>query len=399
MKRTRTNSEPPVGALLIPLAILVAVSSCLFAFSQAEGDGRRGSGSPSIDESKTARSLAGPRDSAPSLYADRVPRDELETEEEATIKIFREASPSVVFITSLSVRRDFFSLDLTQIPRGNGSGFVWDREGNIVTNYHVIQGADRAQVTLADQSDWPARLVGASPERDLAVLRIDAPREALHPIPVGSSRRLQVGQKTFAIGNPFGLDHTLTTGVVSALGREIQSVARIPIRNVIQTDAAINPGNSGGPLLDRHGRLIGVNTAIYSPSGVYAGIGFAIPVDTVAWVVPELIAHGRILQPTLGLRLASAQLNERWGIEGALILAIDPGGPAERAGLRATYRDRYGRIHPGDVLKSLDGEKIRDDDDLFLALERRQPGEQVVAVFERDGRRHRAELTLAAPRR
>jgi S1-C subfamily serine protease len=217
-------------------------------------------------------------------------------------------------------------------------------------------------------------------------------------LPIGSSRRLQVGQKAFAIGNPFGLDHTLTTGIVSALGREIESAARIPIRDVIQTDAAINPGNSGGPLLDRNGRLIGVNTSIVSPSGAYAGIGFAIPVDTVAWVVPELIANGRIAQPVLGLRLASAQLNERLGVEGALILDVEPGGPAARAGLQPTQRDRYGRIHPGDILISLDDQEIRDPNDLYLALERRRPGERLVAVVQRRGARREVILTLAPSR-
>ena len=325
-------------------------------------------------------------------------RSILASEEESTIQLFREASPSVVFITSLTVRRNRFSLDLTQIPRGTGTGFIWDRSGHIVTNYHVIQGADRAEITLSDQTTWSARLVGASPEKDLAVLQIEAPSKALQPIPIGSSRRLQVGQDAFAIGNPFGLDYTLTTGIVSALGREIQSVSQIPIRDVIQTDAAINPGNSGGPLLDRHGRLIGVNTSILSPSGAYAGIGFAIPVDTVVWVVPELINHGRVTQPALGLRLATAQLNDRLGIEGALILSVDRGGPADQAGLQGTYRDRRGRFHPGDVLLSLDGKSIRDGNDLYLTLERRSPGESISALVRRDGKDREVTLILTTSR-
>ncbi|HYD47788.1 MAG TPA: trypsin-like peptidase domain-containing protein, partial [Terriglobales bacterium] len=197
-------------------------------------------------------------------------RPHLDATEQATIDLFKDASPSVVYITSITVRRDAFRLNLLEIPRGSGSGFIWDDQGHVVTNYHVIRGADRAKVTLADQSSYDARLVGAAPEKDLAVLRIDAPRAALQPIPIGTSHDLQVGQSVFAIGNPFGLDQTLTTGIISALGREIESVARIPIRDVIQTDAAINPGNSGGPLLDTAGRLIGVNAAIYSPSGAYA---------------------------------------------------------------------------------------------------------------------------------
>jgi S1-C subfamily serine protease len=221
----------------------------------------------------------------------------LTDDERETIALFEQASPSVVYITSLSVRRDLFTLNVLEIPQGTGSGFVWDDAGHIVTNFHVIQNADRAQVTLADRSTWVAELVGVAPAKDLAVLRIDAPAAKLRPLPVGSSEDLRVGQTVLAIGDPFGLDQTLTTGVISALGREIESVAQIPIRDVIQTDAAINPGNSGGPLLDSSGRLIGVNAAIYSPSGAYAGIGFSIPVDTVKWVVPELIEHGELRRP------------------------------------------------------------------------------------------------------
>jgi S1-C subfamily serine protease len=221
------------------------------------------------------------------------PRGDLAEEEKATIELFRQASKSVVYITAIALRRDAFSLNVYEIPEGTGSGFMWDEEGHIVTNYHVIRTANGCQVTLADNSTYSAELVGAAPAKDLAVLRIDAPKRLLRPIPVGTSRDLLVGQKVFAIGNPFGLDQTLTTGVISALNREIQSVARQPIQGVIQTDAAINPGNSGGPLLDSAGRLIGVNTAIFSPSGAYAGIGFAIPVDTVNEVVPKLIQQGQ----------------------------------------------------------------------------------------------------------
>ncbi|MCZ6452167.1 MAG: trypsin-like peptidase domain-containing protein, partial [Deltaproteobacteria bacterium] len=217
------------------------------------------------------------------------PRGKLSVEESLTIALFRKASPSVVNITTLTVRRDVFTLNLLEIPEGTGSGFVWDNAGHIVTNYHVIQNADVAQVTLADQSTLKARRIGVAPDKDLAVLQIDVAKSRLRPIPIGSSNNLRVGQKVYAIGNPFGLDQTLTTGVISALGREIESVTRRPIRGVIQTDAAINPGNSGGPLLDSAGRLIGVNTQIFSPSGASVGIGFAIPVDTVNRVVPQLI--------------------------------------------------------------------------------------------------------------
>lgn len=220
-------------------------------------------------------------------------RGDLAEDEKSTIALFKRSSPSVVHITTMTVRQNRYTRDIQQIPQGTGSGFIWDQDGHIVTNYHVIQGADAARVTLADQSTWQARLVGAYPDKDLAVLVIDAKKDRLPPIPLGTSHDLEVGQKVFAIGNPFGLDHSLTTGVISAVGREIESVTHQPIKEVIQTDAAINPGNSGGPLLDSAGRLIGVNTAIYSPSGAYAGIGFAIPVDEVNRLVPQLIREGR----------------------------------------------------------------------------------------------------------
>ena len=324
-----------------------------------------------------------------------VARGDLAADERARIELFRQASPSVVFITTTALSRDWFSMNVQEIPRGTGSGFVWDRQGHVVTNYHVIQGANRAQVTLADQSVWDAVLVGAAPEKDLAVLRIEAPPERLPPIPVGRSDRLAVGQTVLAIGNPFGFDQTLTTGVISALGREIQSLARIPIRDVIQTDAAINPGNSGGPLLDSAGRLIGVNTAIYSPSGSYAGIGFAIPVDTVNWVVPELIVHGRLVRPSLGVETATERIVANLGIEGALILRVAPGSGAADAGLRPTTRDRFGQVRLGDVIVAIDGQAVTSGHDLVLLLERRQPGETVTVTVDRDGRRQDLEVTLS----
>jgi S1-C subfamily serine protease len=267
----------------------------------------------------------------------------------------------------------------------------------VVTNYHVIQGASAARVTLADQSEWEAELVGAAPEKDLAVLRIAAPTDRLRPLPLGGSQDLRVGQKVFAIGNPFGLDQTLTTGVISALGREIPGVGGLPIRDVVQTDAAINPGNSGGPLLDSAGRLIGVNTAIYSPSGAYAGIGFAIPADTVAWVVPELIAEGRLVRPTLGVELAADTLAARLGLEGALVVQVVPGSGADRAGLRPTRRGPRGGIELGDVIVAVDGEPVTTAADLVLLLERRRAGDAVAVTVERDGRRREVEVELDGP--
>jgi S1-C subfamily serine protease len=325
-----------------------------------------------------------------------VARGDLAQDEQATIELFRAAAPSVVFITSIAVRRDYFRRNVMEIPQGAGSGFLWDERGHVITNYHVIQRADAAQVTLADRSTWDAELVGGAPDKDLAVLRIDAPAARLRPLAVGRSANLQVGQKTFAIGNPFGLDHTLTTGLVSALGREIDSVSGVPIRDVIQTDAAINPGNSGGPLLDSAGRLIGVNTAIFSPSGAYAGIGFAIPVDTVAWVVADLIEHGRLVRPSLGVSLAPDALSRDLGLEGALIVEIVDGSGAERAGLRPTRRNRLGRVELGDVIVAVEGQPVKSAADLLLLLETRKAGDRVTVTVLRDGRRQDMEAVLGS---
>jgi S1-C subfamily serine protease len=308
---------------------------------------------------------------------DAAPGKGLNPQELANIRLFENAAPSVCFITTSNVRMDYFTRDVTEMPRGNGSGFVWDKAGHIITNFHVIQGADRATVTLSDRTTWDAKLVGKAPEKDLAVLRIEAPSRQLIPIPVGTSDDLRVGQSVYAIGNPFGLDQTLTTGIVSALGREIESVAGIPIRDVIQTDAAINPGNSGGPLLDSSGRLIGVNTAIYSPSGASAGIGFSIPVDVVSWVVPELIEYGMVKRPSLGVDLARPQIVSRLGLKGALVIDVAEGGAAARAGVQPTTRDRRGAIRLGDIIVGMGRESIESNNDLLLALEKYEPGDEV----------------------
>jgi len=324
------------------------------------------------------------------------PNNNLNAAEMATIKLFEEAAPSVCFITTTNVRLDYFTRDVTEIQRGTGSAFVWDNKGHIVTNYHVIQGADKAQVTLSDRSVWPAKLVGVAPEKDLAVLKIDISASKLRPIPVGISENLRVGQSVYAIGNPFGLDQTLTTGIVSALGREIQSVAGIPIRDVIQTDAAINPGNSGGPLLDSSGRLIGVNTAIYSPSGTSAGIGFSIPADVVRWVVPELIQYGKVKRPSLGVELARQQIVQRLGLKGALVLDVIKNSAADRAGILPTYRDRSGTIQLGDIIVGINKATITSNNDLYLELEKYNPGEIVRVRLLRDERTTEVEVKLDA---
>ncbi len=318
----------------------------------------------------------------------------LNEDEKATIRLFESSAPSVAFITTSQLRQDYWTRNVMEIPQGSGSGFVWDKDGHVITNYHVIQGADKAQVTLADRTTWDATLVGASPEKDLAVLKIDAPKSALRPIPVGSSDNLLVGQSVLAIGNPFGLDQTLTTGIISALGREIKSVSGIPIRDVIQSDAAINPGNSGGPLLNSSGELIGVNTAIYSPSGASAGIGFSIPVDVVKWAVPDLIQFGKINRPSLGIELANAQTVQRLGLRGALITHVAEGSAAERAGLQPTYRDRSGRIRLGDAIVAINGEKVESGNDLILILEKYKAGDNVKVKVLRDEKEQEVQVRL-----
>jgi S1-C subfamily serine protease len=319
------------------------------------------------------------------------PRGDLAQDEQATIAIYKQASKSVVHVVTLAVHRDAITRNLFELPSGTGSGFVWNKKGHIVTNYHVIRNAQAARVLLDDQTVWDARLVGFAPDKDLAVLKIDAPASKLYPIPIGTSKDLQVGQKAYAIGNPFGFDHSLTTGVISGLDREIESVTRRPIEGVIQTDAAINPGNSGGPLLDSAGRLIGINTAIYSPSGAYAGVGFAVPVDTVNENVPQLIRNGKVDRPGLGIYINVDVAD----VEGVLVDGVSKNGPAAAAGLKPTERDRRGRIRKlGDIIVGMDEHEITSPEDLYKALGRYKVGETVTLKVLRDGELHQLKLTL-----
>ena len=318
--------------------------------------------------------------------------------EQATIQLFRKCSVSVVNIQTSLLRQNLFDLNPMEIPRGTGSGFIWDDQGHIVTNFHVLAGANRARVVLADQSTWQATLVGQAPDKDLAVLRIDAPAARLIPIPIGTSGDLEVGQTVYAIGSPFGLDQTLTTGVISGLEREIRSLTDRRIMGVIQTDAAINPGNSGGPLLDSDGRLIGVNTSIVSPSGAYAGIGFAIPVDTVNRIVPELIRNGEVRRPWLGVRLAPASVTRNLKADGVLVVGVEPGSGAEKAGIRPmnTQEDRLEDLL-GDLIVAVDGQKVRTAEDIFDALEGRSAGDRVVISvlrMQRDGSFEKLDLEV-----
>ncbi|HEU4615193.1 MAG TPA: trypsin-like peptidase domain-containing protein [Kofleriaceae bacterium] len=325
------------------------------------------------------------------------PDDKLGADEQSTIDVFEKFSRSVVHVTSLASRRNLMTLDVTEIPQGTGTGFVWDQQGHIVTNFHVVAGGDRASVTLNDGSTYPATIVGTAPDKDIAVLHIDAPPSKMLPLPVGQSSTLKVGMKVLAIGNPFGLDQTLTTGVISGLGREIKSVSGRPISDVIQTDASINPGNSGGPLLDSSGRLIGINTAIYSPTGAYAGIGFAVPVDTVNLIVPQLLKHGKIVRPGLGISIANDQHAARGGIDGVVIMQVVPGGAADKAGLQGAT-SVVGGIIPSDVIVGIDNVVIHKQNDLFKALDQHKVGDVVDVQVDnkQTGKRRTVKVTLQA---
>ncbi len=352
----------------------------------ARGGGRESSGAPAGEERSREGGPAGAsRRDAPDLAgagggpasgggvpstADSAIPGDLRPDEREDIEVFRQAALSVVHITSVEYQQDFF-FDVTQVREGTGSGFVWDDAGHIVTNFHVIQNASECKVKLSDQSIYDARVVGRAPEKDLAVLRIAAPASKLAPLELGRSRDLLVGQKVLAVGNPFGLDQSLTIGVVSALGRELQSPSGRTIYDVIQTDAAINPGNSGGPLLDSRGRLIGVNSAIFSPSGASAGIGFAIPVDTVKRLVEQLIVHGRAIQPGIGISVLPDAYTQRFRLDGVVVRSVAPGGPAERAGLKGLAVDRFGMIEEfGDRILAVDGRPLESADDLSGASRR-----------------------------
>ena len=325
----------------------------------------------------------------------------LKDEEKSVVDLFTKSKSAVVFITNVAVRRDAFTLSLTEQPQGAGSGIIWDDEGHVVTNYHVIRNANELKVQFSLQNNrgpnskgkindvldaCDAVVVGFDDDKDIAVLKLmdeSCYTNKARALPIGSSSSLQVGQKVFAIGNPFGLDHTLTTGVVSGLSRQIQSgnTGR-PIDGIIQTDAAINPGNSGGPLLNSSGQLIGLNTAIYSASGTSSGVGFALPVDMVTGIVDQIIRFGRVTRPIIGVSFAPDEIAEQLGLGGVLVLDAREGGPAERAGIRSTKRDDSGRLLLGDVIVGIDDEKIEDSYDLYRALDTHVVGDSVkVSVF------------------
>jgi S1-C subfamily serine protease len=393
--------------LLSFLIVLAAFAAGRYAFPADPGtdlglagnhmnvtyDGNTYTGTPTGSQSRT-NAPTHPLTNAPTHQLTDAPTT-YTPEETRTINLFEAASPSVCFITTKAIRQSFWGYGGgEEVASGSGSGFMWDKEGHIITNFHVINGANTSSiaVTLSNGKTYDARVIGFEKEKDLAVLKIDAPAGELRPISVGSSSDIRVGQAVYAIGNPFGLDQTLTTGIVSALDREIRSQAGVPIKGAIQTDAAINPGNSGGPLLDSDGELIGVNTSIFSPSGASAGIGFSIPVDVVRYVVNDVIRYGEVRRPVLG-----ADFKQSRYVKGLVFSTIEPGGAAERAGIQGLRIDQRRQAYIiGDVLVGIDGTPIRTNSDLYLTLEKYQPGEVVSLDIVRNERQAKVEVRLGS---
>jgi len=319
------------------------------------------------------------------------------TDEQNNIEVYRTLSPGVVFIHSTSYARDFFGFMEPQ--EGSGSGSILDQQGNILTNYHVIAGAQKLSVSMGGKKDYPAVVVGGDPDTDLAVIRLtEKPEGQLTVIPMGDSDKLVVGQKVLAIGNPFGLDRTLTTGVISGLERPIRARNNRLIEGAIQTDASINPGNSGGPLLDSRGRMIGINSQILSPSGSSAGVGFAVPVSIAKRVVPQLLRNGSVRRPKLGIGTRDiAQIRAQVELpvtDGVLIVQVARGGGAAAAGLRGMQQTEMGDYELGDIIVGIDSEKIGNSDDLFRVLDKHQIGDTVQVHVWRNGRRMSVPVRL-----
>jgi len=333
---------------------------------------------PRPPPSASAKPAPAPTPTPPPLPVPPVSKEGKIEDERNTIEVFQRVAPSTVFVTQKQVVVDWLQGKAMEIPSGAGTGFIWDDKGHIVTNYHVVRDARVLTVTLQDQKVYPAKIVGSEPRKDIAVLKIEAPRDSLRPVTLPPrAEKLDVGQKVIAIGNPFGLDHTLTTGVVSALGRSVEGAGGVSIRDMIQTDAAINPGNSGGPLLDSRGYLIGMNTMIFSKSGAWAGIGFAVPVETIRRIVPELVTKGRVDQVGFGIRIDPMQrLERRFRIAGLVVLEVLPGTPAEKAGLRGITQTDEG-LTLGDIIVKVGEARVKSYDDLYNALDGKKAGERV----------------------
>ncbi len=388
------------SVLLAVIALSLALVACADAGSKAQG---RSSAVPAVGDQSAS---SGPSEQSPPAGQVLAPgaaepngqatgNSRLTAEEQNTIEIVRRCRNSVVFVTNVQFVRDFFSSSEQEVPRGSGSGFVWDDQGHIVTNFHVIDEGDKFMVSFPNQKQYEAALVGRDPRRDIAVLKLKQQVSDLVPVVVGTSKDLQVGQKVVAIGNPFGFDHTVTSGIVSALGRSMLGAGDVTIRDMIQTDASINPGNSGGPLLNSSGELIGMNTMIASPSGASSGVGFALPVDLIRKIVPQIIQFGKVIRPDLGgVEFVRDEVAQRAGIQGAVILEVTQGSPAYQMGLRGLSRDAFGRLLVRDVVTGIDGTKIKSYDDLFNALDGYKIGDTVTLTIEREGKARTVKIEL-----
>jgi S1-C subfamily serine protease len=324
----------------------------------------------------------------PTVAARQAP---LTPEEAKAVALYRSAEAGVVWVSSLTTRPDAFTQAPLEMPAGAGSGIVWDREGHVVTNAHVVRGAAAVRVRFLGGAEYDARVVGTDPDRDVAVLQVmgvpPAEKAGLFkPLPLGTSTGLQVGQRIYALGNPFGLERSFNTGILSGLGREVPSgVTARPMNGMLQIEAPINPGNSGGAALNSAGELVGMPTAIYSASGTSAGVGFAVPVDVVASSANSLIRTGKVVRPMLGISLAPEPAAESLGVKGVLILGVSPDGAAASAGLRATSRDEYGRPVFGDIIRGFNGASVESPSDLYRQLDKLAPGDEVAVKVLRGG--------------
>jgi S1-C subfamily serine protease len=374
------------------LAVLIT-GLAFYACADSAPDKRRPA---SAQASNPVRQVASesPLQSQPAQAAPS-PTRQLTEDERNTIDVVRKTKNSVVFVTNMQYVRDFFFQSDQPVARGTGSGFVWDDKGRIVTNFHVIEDGDKFMVSLPNQKQVEAKLIGREPTKDIAVLELQEKVPDLQPVQIGSSKDLLVGQKVIAIGNPFGFDHTVTQGIVSALGRSMPGAGGVTIRDMIQTDASINPGNSGGPLLDSSGELVGMNTMIISPSGASSGVGFAVPVDTIKKIVPQIIQFGKVVRPGIGgITFVPDEYAQRTDVVGAIILDVPRGSAAYELGLRGLYRDSFGRLLIRDIITAIDGTKVKSYDDLFTALDGYKIGDTVTLVVTRDGKTRQVQIRL-----
>ncbi len=318
--------------------------------------------------------------------------------EKNTVSIFERNVKSVVNVSNIRIARSgwWFHSEEMEVPAGAGSGFVWDDQGHIVTNYHVIANGDSFVISFhKDKETYEAKVVGAFPQKDIAVLKLKKKPKKLYPIIPGLSKNLRVGQKAMAIGNPFGLDHTMTSGIISATDRRIRGIANVTISGMIQTDCSINPGNSGGPLYDSQGQVIGMNTMIYSASGSSAGVGFSVPVDTIKNIVPQIIKHGKVKRPGLGIGLLEERLKYHFGIEkGIVIKYVDPKSPAAKAGLEGMSRNQRGQYLLGDIIIKIDGKEVNNYDEIFNVLDNYNVGDTVQLTFKRGNALKKTKLKL-----